>query len=95
VASLSEPAANGADEKAGRPHVGRSSPGKTDISGRRSPDRQPLMGTREAEGIYFTSARRTARRPMASGIQSHTIVVTASCCQYSVVIELSKSRVVA
>ena len=32
---------------------------------------------------------------MASGIQSQTIVVTASCCQYSVVIELSKSRVVA
>jgi hypothetical protein len=72
-----------------------TTPGKTDISGRRSPDRQPLMGTREAEGIYFTSARRIARRPMASGIQSHTIVVTASCCQYSVVIELSKSRVLA
>jgi len=74
---------------------GNQHPGQTDTSGRRSPDRQPLMGTREAEGIYFTSARRIARRPMASGIQSHTIVVTASCCQYSVVMELSKSRVVA
>ena len=35
------------------------------------------------EGTYFTSARRTARRPRASGTQSHTSVATPSCCQYS------------
>ena len=47
------------------------------------------------QGDYFTSARRTARSPRASGIQSQTIVVTASCCQFSAVMSLSNSPVVA
>ena len=65
-----------------------------DVSGHRSPDRQPLTRSRQA-GDYLTSARRTARSPRASGIQSQTSVVTPSCCQYSAVIVSSKSRVMA